>query len=64
AWIGFYLETTLLLAVAGGITIAAMLPGSFLLGVPLVAVTVVTVLMIYFRLLGRLAWCCSARRSS
>jgi DNA-directed RNA polymerase subunit M/transcription elongation factor TFIIS len=64
AWIGFYLETSLLLAATGGIVIAALLPGSLLLAIPLVALTMVASLMIYFRLLGRLAWCCSARRSS
>ncbi|MGO9112059.1 MAG: hypothetical protein ACLP9L_22770 [Thermoguttaceae bacterium] len=59
AWIGFYMEAILLLAVTGGIAIAAMLPGSLLLAVPLVALTMVASSMIYFRLLGRLAWCCS-----
>ena len=59
AWTGFYLETSLLLAVTGGIAIAATLPGSLLLALPLLAMTMVASLMIYFRLLGRLAWCCS-----
>ena len=61
AWIGFYLETVLLLAVTVGIAIAAMLPGSYLVGIPVLALTLVAALMIYFRLLGRLASCCSAR---
>jgi DNA-directed RNA polymerase subunit RPC12/RpoP len=61
AWIGFYLETTLLLAASGGIAVAALLPGNPPLAIPVLAVTLVTSSMIYFRLLGRLAWCCSAR---
>lgn len=63
AWIGFHVETILLLAAAGGIVIAALLPGSLLLAIPAAALTGVASLMIYFRLLGRLAWCCSAGRS-
>ena len=59
AWIAFYLETVLLLAGTGGMAIAAMLPQSLLLAVPLLALTIVASSMIYFRLLGRLAWCCS-----
>ena len=62
AWVGFYLETLLLLAVTGGVAIAAVFPGSLLLAIPLLALTTVTSLMIYFRLLGRLAWCCSRKR--
>ena len=60
AWGGFYLETTLLLAVTGGMALAAILPGKLLLAVPVVALTMVASSMIYFRLLGRLAWCCAA----
>jgi DNA-directed RNA polymerase subunit RPC12/RpoP len=64
AWIGFYLEAILLLAASGGMVIAALLPGRLLLAIPAAALTMVASLMIYFRLLGRLAWCCSAPRSS
>jgi len=63
AWIGFYLETILLAAAIGGILIAALLPQSGLVGIPLLILLVfalVAALMIYFRLLGRLAWCYSA----
>ena len=38
---------------------AAMLTRSPVLAIPLLAVTLVASSMIYFRLLGRLAWCCS-----
>jgi hypothetical protein len=59
AWAGFYLETILLLAVIGASAIAAILLGNLFLAIPVLAVTMVASLMIYFRLLGRLAWCCS-----
>jgi DNA-directed RNA polymerase subunit M/transcription elongation factor TFIIS len=59
AWLGFYLETILLLAVIGASAIAAMLIGSLPVAMPVLAMTMVASLMIYFRLLGRLAWCCS-----
>ncbi len=58
-WIGFYLETILLLAVVGASAIATMLLGNLFLAIPMLAVTAVATLMIYFRLLGRLAWCCA-----
>ncbi len=63
AWAAFYLESLLLVAVTWAIAIAAMLFGSPLLAVPVLALTIVASLMIYFRLLGRLAWCCSRDRS-
>ena len=37
---------------------AALVRGNPLLAIPPVALTMVASLMIYFRLLGRLAWCC------
>ena len=46
----------------GGMAIAAMFPGNLLLAIPLLALTIVASSMIYFRLLGRLAWCCSRKR--
>jgi DNA-directed RNA polymerase subunit RPC12/RpoP len=59
AWALFYLETTLVLAVAGGLSIAALvwlgLQWTILLAPPVIVAAV----MIYFRLLGRLAWWCS-----
>ncbi len=62
AWIGFYLESILLLSVTGGIAVAALVPGNPFLAVPLLAVTIVAASMIYFCLLGRLAWCCARSR--
>jgi DNA-directed RNA polymerase subunit RPC12/RpoP len=62
AWVGFYLETTFLLAAAGGVLAAVPLPGKPLLEMFLAAAVIVATLMIYFRLLGRLAWCCSFPR--
>ncbi len=59
AWIGFYVETIPLLLLIGASAIAATLLASLLLAIPVLAMTTVAVLMIYFRLLGRLAWCCS-----
>jgi hypothetical protein len=59
AWAGFYLETILLVAAIGASAIAAMLLGSLFLAIPVLALTIVATLMIYFRLLGRLAWCCA-----
>ena len=59
AWIGFYLATIPLFLSIGASAIAAMLLGSLVLAIPVLAMTAVAVLMIYFRLLGRLAWCCS-----
>ena len=59
AWVGFYLAAIALLAVAGGIVIATTLAVSPLLAIPLLAGTLVASSMVYFRLLGRLAWCCS-----
>jgi hypothetical protein len=59
AWIGFYLESILLLAATGGVAIAAMLPQSPFLAIPILALTTVASSMVYFRLLGRLAWCCA-----
>jgi hypothetical protein len=59
AWAGFYLETILILALIGVSGIAAILLGNLYWAIPVLAVTTVAALMIYFRLLGRLAWCCS-----
>ena len=58
-WLAFYMETIPLLLSIGASAIAAMLLGSLPLAIPVLAMTMVAVLMIYFRLLGRLAWCCS-----
>jgi len=64
AWIGFYLETLVLAAMISGIAIAEVLlensPWRIVLSIVMVF-ALVAASMIYFRLLGRLAWCCSAR---
>lgn len=61
AWAAFYVESTLVLAVAAG-TVAATLPAeSPLLTFAVGGAAASAALMIYFRLLGRLAWCCSER---
>jgi predicted RNA-binding Zn-ribbon protein involved in translation (DUF1610 family) len=64
AWLAFYLETSLLLGAAGGLVMGMLPAAGVLWTVPLAAVTGVAALMIYFRLLGRLAWCSSPPRSN
>jgi DNA-directed RNA polymerase subunit RPC12/RpoP len=59
AWIGFYLESILLVAVTGGLVGAIWIADNIIIAIPLLSLTLVAMLMIYFRLLGRLAWCCS-----
>jgi DNA-directed RNA polymerase subunit RPC12/RpoP len=58
AWFLFYLETTLLVAVVGGLG-AAVTVYTHHWGSPVAIVLAVAVLMIYFRLVGRLIWFCS-----
>jgi DNA-directed RNA polymerase subunit M/transcription elongation factor TFIIS len=58
-WSLFYLESILLMAVIGVSGITAMLLGNPFAAIHVLAITAVTCLMIYFRLLGRLAWCCA-----
>ena len=57
-WALFYIETTLLIAAVGCLTLlsAAYVP---VVGLVLTAPMLVALLMIYFRLLGRLAWHCA-----
>jgi DNA-directed RNA polymerase subunit RPC12/RpoP len=59
AWAGFYVESTLVLAGALVLVGEVFRPGRNPLAILPAAMVVVTVLLIYFRLLGRLAWCCS-----
>ena len=56
AWGCFYIETTLLVAAVGGL-IYGLSHTSQWLAVPLESAAVVAAAMIYFRLLGRVAWC-------
>ena len=61
AWLIFYLETAALLV--GSLALAAVVfhfTGSW--GVILIAIAWVWGLMVYFRLLGRVAWCCGPER--
>ncbi len=57
AWGLFYVETTVLIAAAGLLVLLAAIYVPFL-GMMLAAPLLVATLMIYFRLLGRLAWRC------
>jgi DNA-directed RNA polymerase subunit M/transcription elongation factor TFIIS len=59
AWAVFYLESIPVLAVPGASAVAATLSSSLLWAIPVLAMMTVASLMIYFRLLGRLAWCCA-----
>lgn len=62
AWGLFYIETTILTAAAGGLAwLAAIEVPSPILGITLVIPLLVATMMIYFRLLGRLAWHCGGR---
>ncbi len=57
AWLGFWVEATLFVGAVGWLLWQARdLPPSLL--TVLFPLVLSTVLMIYFRLLGRLAWCC------
>lgn len=58
AWLTFYFEATFLFAVTGGLGALVTIPTHYW-GSPVAIVLVVTALMIYFRLLGRLVWFCS-----
>jgi hypothetical protein len=58
AWGKFFLLSTVLFAAVVGGALLCVVEVSFLLGF-VVAFVTVAILMIYFRLLGRLAWCCS-----
>jgi len=57
AWGLFYVETTVLIGVLGGLALLAAIyvPA---MGMVVAAPLLVATLMIYFRLLGRLAWRC------
>lgn len=63
AWFLFYFEATLLVAVTAGLGAAVVIPTHYW-GTPAALVLVPAMLMIYFRLLGRLVWCCSHHGSS
>jgi DNA-directed RNA polymerase subunit RPC12/RpoP len=58
AWIRFYFASTALLAILFVVAYFAPIYGGYL-GIVLVAGLLVPTLMLYFRLLGRLAWFCS-----
>lgn len=60
AWAVFYVEAAVL-AVAFFLLLGPSLLLPWLLAIPLLAAGLVAALMIYFRLLGRLAWCCADR---
>jgi DNA-directed RNA polymerase subunit M/transcription elongation factor TFIIS len=57
-WIRFYLVAALLLTVAGSV-LRAVLPQQSTWAVAVVGASCTTAWLIYFRLLGRLAWYCS-----
>ena len=57
AWGLFYIETTVLIAAVGALTMLAAIYVP-VVGLALAAPLLVAVLMVYFRLLGRLAWRC------
>lgn len=57
AWGLFYVETTVLVAALGGLALLAAIYVP-VIGMVLAAPLLVATLMIYFRLLGRLAWRC------
>jgi hypothetical protein len=59
-WAGFYLSTAILLAAAGIVVTAATSAGRFW-GAIAANLTFTIVWLIYFRLLGRLAWYCADR---
>jgi len=63
AWLVFYAETALLTASAG-LLVWLSFKISIVLGIPATAVLLVTPSLIYTRLLGRLAWCCTRRAIS
>ncbi len=59
AWATFYIASVILAAATMGLTaVIVLLPG--LVAMPLVVTLFVGALLLYFRLLGRLAWCCSS----
>jgi DNA-directed RNA polymerase subunit RPC12/RpoP len=57
-WLAFYLESTLVITVAAGAGVLVTIPTRYW-GSPVALALAVAVLMIYFRLLGRLVWFCS-----
>lgn len=59
AWIAFYVETVLLLGSAACIAAIFLQEANIFLGIPVAIAVFSATLMIYFRLIGRLAWCCS-----
>jgi len=60
AWATFYLETAALLAAVGWLT-TAMMRAAGLFGVAMAATVLIAAVLIYCRLLGRLAWVCRGR---
>ena len=60
AWIKFFLITFLLFGVAGFSSIAALRHIPYL-GAALAVMVMMAAMMIYFRLMGRLAWCCQRK---
>jgi hypothetical protein len=57
-WVTFYLATAVLLAAAGALVVAAFFTGALWAMIAVAAISAV-VWLIYFRLLGRLAWYCA-----
>ena len=58
-WAGFYAEIAALALLTVAAIFAVLLPQSAFLALLLCPLILSAALMIYFRLLGRLAWCCS-----
>jgi len=58
-WAIFYAESAMLAAVANGLALAAVVWVPWL-GLFLAAILLTAAMMIYFRMLGRLAWCIAA----
>ncbi len=58
AWLIFYVEATLVVGVGVGLGALVTIPTHYW-GSPVALALAVTVLMIYFRLMGRLVWFCS-----
>jgi len=58
SWLGFYLESGVLISVSGWLACTAFSVARVWITIP-VAAMLVAVAMVYFRLLGRLGWCCA-----
>ena len=64
AWALFFGETVLVMGSASGIVTLARIGMGLRPAIPVVAAVLTAALMIYFRLVGRLAWCCSMAKAS